>query len=69
MTKGLATKRSELLLKEPIVPKTKNVPSRYKAMMAEQKQISASNPRSRVSKKPGRWDGVLSKISQVPKTR
>ncbi|XP_059080579.1 restin homolog isoform X3 [Tigriopus californicus] len=64
--KGLATKRSELLTKERIMPKT-NVPSKLKAMLETNKEVAAENPRKKREKKAGRWDEIMKNIAESQK--
>lgn len=63
--KGTATRRSELLQKERIMPNT-DVPSKLKAMLQESKQQSAAAGavENRRKKVPGRWDDIMSRIAE-----
>ena len=61
---GTATKRSELLQRERIVPNT-NVPSKLKAMLMQ--NTRNNNVVSRRKKVVGKWDGIMSQIAKNQK--
>lgn len=64
--KGLATKRSEMLTKERIMPNT-NVPSKLKAMLETNKEVAAENFKKKKEKKAGRWDEIMKNIAESQK--
>ena len=65
---GLATKRSELLLENPIIPNI-NVGSKLKEMLGQQQQIPSCGVKR---KKVGKWDEIMKNINEhrveTPKT-
>ena len=64
--KGMATRRSELLQKERIMPNT-NVPSKLKAILAsEENNKNLKKPLKQ--KKAGKWDEIMNKIAEGQKT-
>lgn len=65
-TKGLATKRSELLQDKPIVPNT-NVGSKLKEILSRPQPGSLDRQDAKKPKPPGRWDAIMSSIAEGQK--
>ena len=59
--KGMASKRADLLSENPIKPNT-NVGSKLKEMLAE--KSNAVNPKKCRDKPKGKWDAIMSQISE-----